>query len=204
MSKVYAVYGILHKTTRKIYIGSTCDIDNRVRQHRGRLRRGQHTPQFQKVYDTDPHFDSAFKVLILHDGISSKRKALKLEQKEMSKRANHLLNLSKTVNCAHDTSVIERKQETFRSEEFKKRKSRIHKRVWSRKSHRKKMRKIVSSDNYIAKQSSSHATMSDNTILGILNAAGTQNEIAKRFGVHQSTVSRIKRSKIHVRVMQGN
>lgn len=43
-------------------------------------------------------------------------------------------------------------------------------------------------------QAHSHATLTDAQVLEIAASQGTQTEIAARYGVHQSTVSRIKRA----------
>lgn len=60
------VYAIRHNPTGKIYVGSTCWLENRLRQHIGQLREGYH-PNKAMQDDCDKYGDD-YSFCILYEG----------------------------------------------------------------------------------------------------------------------------------------
>lgn len=83
MSK-YSIYAIQNRITKRLYIGCSCDVGNRIRQHFSQLEGKQKTAYYPRLkgrdrsqwqIDYDEHGIDSFVYYILEDNIDEANKA---------------------------------------------------------------------------------------------------------------------------------
>lgn len=66
-----SIYAIQHNVTKRIYVGTSMDVEKRIITHISHLRRNKHVnPEFQKDYDL---FGEDYSYFLLETGISYSR-----------------------------------------------------------------------------------------------------------------------------------
>jgi group I intron endonuclease len=132
-----ATYSLRHKVSDSIYIGSTDNLYNRVKQHKNGLIAGRHVNgNLQKAFNQDPHFDLSFV------RVESKDEALEIEQKTIDSLAptGRLLNVSTDAYVAfrgmtrseeHKDKLRQITIQQFSTEESREKHSQISKQLWN-------------------------------------------------------------------------
>lgn len=87
MSKISAIYGIICLNNRKIYIGQSCNLKGRIKNHKYKLRKGIHDNEFlQKAWNK--YGEKMFAFVILEQ--VPKTKLLKVEQEWIDKLKSYI------------------------------------------------------------------------------------------------------------------
>lgn len=90
MTKIQGIYIIKNKINGKIYIGSSSNINNRIKQHKYLLRKTIHKNKYlQNAWNK--YGESNFEFLIIKETVLDKDSLLKLEQKYIDKMDKKLI-----------------------------------------------------------------------------------------------------------------